>query len=136
MNNKHFRTWTIATLTLAVICTLMRSFWQIAVIPTAGQMVIFIPIIVGLIFGTVIFIYIALKPQRIRSLFFLTLISLAVTGGLAAGLIHYVNFMTSPGADPVLSKIISTCFLIAGISAYFLAICFLWSLRKTKESHG
>ena len=136
MNNKHFKIWTIATLTLAVICTLIRSFWQIAVIPTADTMVIFVPVIAGLIFGTALFIYIAVKPQRIRSLFFLILISVAVTGGLVAGLIHFGNFITSPEGEPVLSKVISGCFLIAGLSAYFLVICFLWSRRKTKESHG
>jgi len=136
MNNKHFKIWTIATLTLAVICTLIRSFWQIAVIPTADTMVIFVPVIAGLIFGTALFIYIAVKPQRIRSLFFLILISVAVTGGLVAGLIHFANFITSLEGEPVLSKVISSCFLIAGLSAYFLIICFLWSRRKTKESHG
>ena len=136
MNNKHFKIWTIATLTLAVICTLIRSFWQIAVIPTADTIVIFMPVIVGLIFGTALFIYIAAQPQRIRSLFFLILISVAVTGGLVAGLIHFANFITSPEGEPVLSKVISCCFLIAGLSAYFLVICFLWSRRKTKESHG
>lgn len=136
MNYKHFKIWTIATLTLAVICTLIRSFWQIAVIPTADMMVIFVPVIVGLIFGTALFIYIAVQPQRIRSLFFLILISVAVTGGLVAGLIHFVNFITSSEGEPVLSKVISSCFLIAGLSAYSLILCFLWSLRKTKESHG
>jgi len=136
MNNKHFKIWTIATLTLAIICTLIRSFWQIAVIPTADTMVIFVPVIAGLIFGTALFIYIAVKPQRIRSLFFLILISVAVTGGLVAGLIHFVNFITSLEGEPVLSKVISSCFLIAGLSAYFLILCFLWSRRKTKESHG
>jgi len=136
MNYKHFKIWTIATLTLAVICTLIRSFWQIAVIPTADMMVIFVPVIVGLIFGTALFIYIAVQPQRIRSLFFLILISVAVTGGLVAGLIHFVNFITSSEGEPVLSKVISSCFLIAGLSAYSLILCFLWSLRKTRESHG
>ena len=136
MTNRHFKIWTIATLTLAVICTLIRSFWQIAVIPTADTMVIFVPVIAGLIFGTALFIYIAVQPQRIRSLFFLILISVAVTGGLVAGLIHYVNFITSPEGEPVLSKVISSCFLIAGLSAYFLILSFLWSLRKTKESYG
>ncbi len=136
MNYKHFKIWTIATLTLAVICTLIRSFWQIAVIPTADMMVIFVPVIVGLIFGTALFIYIAVQPQRIRSLFFLILISVAVTGGLVAGLIHFVNFITSSEGEPVLSKVISSCFLVAGLSAYSLILCFLWSLRKTRESHG
>ncbi len=136
MNNKHFKIWTIATLTLAIICTLIRSFWQIAVIPTADTIVIFMPVIVGLIFGTALCIYIAAQPQRIRSLFFLILISVAVTGGLVAGLIHFANFITSPEGEPVLSKVISSCFLIAGLSAYFLVICFLWSRRKIKESHG
>lgn len=136
MNKKHFKIWTVATLTLAVICTLIRSFWQIAVIPTADTMVIFLPVIAGLIFGTVLFIYVAIQPQRIRSLFFIILISLAVTGGLVAGLIHYANFITSLEGDPVLSKVISSCFLIAGLSAYILVLCFLWSLRKNKESHG
>jgi hypothetical protein len=53
-----------------------------------------------------------------------------------AGLIHFANFITSLEGEPVLSKVISSCFLIAGLNAYFLILCFLWSLRKNKESHG
>jgi len=136
MSNKHFKIWTIATVILAFICALIRSIWQIAVIPTADTMVIFLPSVAGLIFGIALLIYIAVKPERIRSLFFLILISLAVTGVLVAGLIHFVNFITSPEGEPVLSKVISSCFLLAGLSAYFLVICFLWSRRKAKESHG
>lgn len=136
MNNKHFKIWTIATLTVAVICIVIRSAWQIAVIPTADTIVIFLPLIVALIGGTALFIYIAMKPERLRSPFFLIVVAVAVNGGMVAGIIHYANFITSPDAEPVLSKVISTCFLLAGLSAYFLILCFLWSLRKTKERHG
>lgn len=136
MNNKHFKIWTIATLSVAVLCIIIRSAWQIAVIPTADTIVIFLPLIVALIGGTALFIYVAIKPERMRNLFFLIIITIAVSGGMVAGVIHYTNFITSPDAEPVLSKVISTCFLLAGLSAYFLILCFLWSLLKTKERHG
>ena len=136
MNNKYFKIWIIATLTLAVICTLIRSFWQIAVIPTSGTMIIFIPLIVALVGANALFIYIAVKPERLRNLFSLIVITVALTGGLVAGVSHFVNFIISEHAEPSLSKVIGACVLSSSVSAYFLVLYYLWSRRKTKESHG
>ena len=136
MNYRHLKMWTIVTLTVAILSIIMRSLWQIAVIPTAGTMVIFVPLVVALIGGNILLVYIVLNPQRLKKLVSLTVITAAMTGGMVAGIIHYVNFIMSPEAEPLLSKIISACFLSSGLSAYFLILWFLWSMRKTGESYG
>jgi hypothetical protein len=136
MKNTHLKVWLIATITVAIIGIVIRSFWQIAVIPTSGTMIIFVPLIVALVGANALFIYIAIKPQRLRNLFSLIVITVALTGGLVAGVSHFVNFIISPRAEPFLSKIIGACVLSSSISAYFLMLYYLWSRRKTKESHG
>lgn len=136
MKTTNLKIWFIATITVAVIGIVIRSFWQIVVIPTSGTMVIFIPLIVALVGANALFIYIAVKPQRLRNLFSLIVITLALTGGLVAGVSHFVNFIISENAEPFLSKVIGACVLSSSVSTYFLVLYYLWSRRKTKESHG
>lgn len=136
MNNRLLKIWLIATITVAIIGIVIRSFWQIVVIPTPGTMVIFIPLIVALLVANALFAYIVARPERLRSIFSLTVITLVLTGGLVAGVTHFINFIISPLADPFLSKVISACVLSSSLSAYLLILYFLWSLRKTRGSHG
>ena len=136
MNNITLKIWLIITFTVAVLGIVIRSIWQIVVIPTSGTMIIFIPLIIALVGANALLAYIALEPPRIRNIFSLTVITTALTGGLVAGVAHFYNFIISPLAEPFWSKVIGACVLSSSVSAYFLIICFLWSLRKTKESHG
>ena len=136
MNDKLWKPWLIGTFTIAVIGIVIRSIWQIVVITTSGTMVIFIPLILALVGANALLIYIVLKPERLTNMLSLTVITLVLTGGLIAGVSHFYNFIISPLADPFWSKVISACVLSSSVSAYFLIIWFLWSLRKKRQRDG
>ena len=136
MNSSLWKPWLIATFTLAAAGIVIRSIWQIVVIPTADSMAIFLPLILALVFVNALLIYIVLKPERLTSLLTLMVISLALTAGLIAGVIHFINFILSPLADHFWSKVISACILTSSLSAYFLILWFFWSLRQKGQSNG
>ena len=136
MNDKLWKPWIIGTFTIAVIGIVIRSIWQIVVITTSGTMVIFIPLILALVGANALLIYIVLKPERLTNMLSLTVITLVLTGGLIAGVSHFYNFIISPLADPFWSKVISACVLSSSVSAYFLIIWFLWSLRIKRKRDG
>jgi hypothetical protein len=136
MNSSSWKPWLIATFSIAVIGIVIRAIWQIAVIPTAGTMIIFIPLILAMVGADLLLVYVVLKPERLTNLFSLILISVALTAGLIAGVTHFVNFIISPLADPFWSKVVSSCILASSLSAYFLILWFFWSLRQKRQSDG
>jgi hypothetical protein len=136
MNNAIWKPWIIGTLTIAVAGIVIRSIWQIVVITTPGTMLIFIPLILALVGANALLIYIVARPERLTNLFSLTIITLVLTGGLIAGVTHFVNFIISDLAHHFWSKVISACVLSSSVSAYFLIIWFLWSLRIKRQRHG
>ena len=136
MNSSLWKSWLIVIITVAVAGGVIRSIWQIVVIPTSGTMLIFIPAILALIGGNTLLAYIIVKPERLTSLLSLTVMTLVLTGGLVAGTIHFINFIISPLADPFWSKVISSCILFSCVSGYFMILWFLWSLRKKRQING
>ena len=130
MDYSRFKVWFIATFTLAVIAVVIRSIWQIVAIPTTGTMLIFIPLSLALLGMDALFAYLVINPQKLLSRPFLIGITIALTGGLLAGVTHFVRFIISPEADPFLSKIIGFCVLLSSTSAYLLVVWLLWSFRK------
>lgn len=130
MNYSRLKIWFIVTFTLVVIAVVIRSIWQIVVIPTPGTMLIFIPLILALLGIDALFAYLAINPQKFKSLPFLIGITVALTAGLLAGITHFVRFIISPEAEPVLSKVIGNCVVLSCISAYLLVLRLIWSLRK------
>jgi hypothetical protein len=135
MNNSHRKTWFIITFTLAAVAIIIRAIWQIVVIPTTGTMLIFIPLILAILGANALFAYLVLKPDRFKSVPFLTGITVALTAGLIAGVAHFVRFIISPVADPFWSKVIGWLVLLSSISAYFLILNIIWSARN-KRIHG
>jgi len=125
------RIWLAATITLTVTGIVIRSIWQIVVIPTAGTFRIFIPLILALLGLNAVIIYLAVKPQKLKSLPIVIGITVVATVGLIAGVAHFVHFIVSPEAAPVLSKIISAFVILPSLSAYLLLLYFFWSLRKS-----
>lgn len=130
MNYSRLKIWFIVTFSLVVIAVVIRSIWQIVVIPTPGTMLIFIPLILALLGIDALFAYLAINPHKFKSLPFLIGITVALTAGLLAGVTHFVRFIISPEAEPILSKIIGSCVVLSCISAYLLVIWLIWSLRK------
>jgi hypothetical protein len=130
MNYTRLKIWFIVTFTLVVIAIVIRSIWQIVVIPTPGTMLIFIPLILALLGIDALFAYLAINPQKFKSLPFLIGITVVLTAGLLAGVTHFVRFIPSPEAEPVLSKTIGSLVILSCVSGYLLVIWLLWSLRK------
>ncbi len=130
MKYRHLQVWITVTVTLAVIAIVIRSIWQIVVIPTQGTMIIFIPLILALLGGDALVAYLAWNPQQLRSLPALIGISTVLTAGLIAGVSHFAHFIPSPEAAHPLSKVIGAFVLLSSLSAYSLALWFLWSLRR------
>ena len=123
--------WFVVTITIAVSGIVIRSVWQIMVIPTAGTLRIFIPLILALLGLNAVIIYLTIKPQKLKSLPIVIGIIVVATAGLMAGVTHFVHFIVSPEAAPVLSKIIATSVILPSLSAYLLLLYFIWSLRKS-----
>ena len=132
MNCSFFRIGIIISFTLAVIAVVIRAVWQIVVIPTAGTVVIFIPLILTLLGADTLVIYLVVKPSlnKLRNLLVIIGITLVLTAGLVAGVSHFMHFITSPEADPLLSKIIGFLVLFSSLIAYILILWLLWSFWK------
>jgi len=77
MNYSRLKIWFIVTFTLVVIAVVIRAIWQIVVIPTPGTMLIFIPLILALLGMNALFAYLAVNPQKLRSLPFLIGVTVA-----------------------------------------------------------
>jgi hypothetical protein len=134
MHYARLKIWFIVTFSLAVIAIVIRSIWQITSIPTGGTMLIFIPLILALLGADALFAYLVIRPEKMRSGWFATGITVVLTAGLLAGVTHFVRFIISPKADPVLSKIIGALVLSSSVSAYFIVIYIVWSLRKAGKN--
>ena len=133
MKYSLLKIWFIVTFTIVVIAIVIRSIWQIVIIPTPGTMLIFIPLILALLGIDALFAYLAVNPQKLRGLPFLIGITVALTAGLLAGVTHFVRFIISPEAEHVLSKVIGSCVVLSSTSAYLMVLWFIWSLRKAER---
>ncbi len=132
MKYARLRIWFIVTFTLAVIALVIRGIWQVVVIPTPGTMVIFLSIIVTLLAGEAAIIYLVLRPEKIKSLPAAIFLTAAVTAGLVAVLTHFFRFIGTPQAEPFLSKVIASLLTASTVNAFFIAIYFVWSLRRAR----
>ena len=130
MDYSRLRIWFIVTFTLAVLAIVIRAIWQIVVIPTLATMLIFVPLILAILGMNALFAYLVVNPQKLRGLPFLTGITVALTAGLLAGVVHFVRFIISPLAEHFLCKIIGFLVVLSSISAYLLVLRIIWSLRK------
>jgi hypothetical protein len=132
MNYTRLKIWFIVAFTLAVAAIIIRAIWQIVDIPTGGTMLIFIPLILALLFAEFLVIYLLMRPKRLKSLPFTVGITIALSAGLVAGVTHFVRFIISDKADPLLSKLISSLVLAASLGAYSLILYAIWSFRRAK----
>ncbi len=132
MNYSYFKIGIILSFTLAVAAVVTRSIWQIVVIPTAGTMIIFIPLILTLLGADALVVYLTIKPslQKLGNLAVAIGLTLVFTAGLVAGVSHFAHFIPSPEADPLLSKIIGFFVLLSSLIAYLLVIWLIWAFWK------
>ena len=134
MNYSRIKVWFVATFTLAVIAVVIRSIWQIVAIPTQGTMLIFIPLITALLGLDALFAYVLFRPVIFRTMPFIIGMTVVLTASLVAGTTHFVNFITSPLAEPFWSQVIGWLVMISSFSAYLLVIRVIWSFRRPGEA--
>ena len=134
MNHSRLKVWCTVTFTMAVIAIVIRAIWQIVVIPTPHTMLIFVPFIVALLGVDALVVYLVFKPEKLKSLPFSIGITVGLTAGLLAGVTHFVRFITSTQADPFFSKVIGYLIVLSSVSAYFIFLYVIWSLRKAKNN--
>jgi len=133
MNNAQFRAWCVITFSMSVIAIVIRAIWQIVVIPTPKTMLIFIPLIVALIVVDALIAYLVFKPEKLKSLPFSIGITVGLSAGLLAGVTHFYRFIVSTQADPFFSKVIGWLIVTSSVSAYFILVYVVWSLRKNRN---
>jgi hypothetical protein len=134
MKHTRLKIWFIITFTLAVAAIVTRSIWQIVDITTVGTMLIFIPLILALLGADALFAYLMVRPEKMKSMWFATGLTVILTAGLLAGITHFVRFIISPQADPFLSKVISALVLSSSVSAYSIIIYIVWASRRTGKN--
>ena len=133
MSKSRFRAWCVITFSLAVIAIVIRAIWQIVVIPTPKTMLIFVPLIVALIGMDAFIAYLVARPEKIKGLAFSIGCTGALSAGLLAGLTHFYRFIISTQADPFFSKVIGWLIVTSSVSAYFILVYVIWSLRKNRN---
>lgn len=134
MNYSRLKVWCTVTFTMAVIAIVIRAIWQIVVIPTPHTMLIFVPLIVALLGVDALVAYLVFKPEKLKKLPFSIGITVALTAGLLAGVTHFVRFIISTQADPFFSKVIGYLIVLSSVSAYFIFLYVIWSLRKARNN--
>ena len=134
MNHSHIKAWLFGTFTLAVIAVVIRSIWQIVVIPTPGTMLIFIPLTLALLGLDALFAYASFKPGIFRTTPFIIVMTVVLTASLVAGTTHFVHFIVSPLAEPFWSQVIGWLVMISSFSAYLLVVAIIWSSRRPGEA--
>ncbi|MFC1912420.1 hypothetical protein ACFLXG_04630 [Chloroflexota bacterium] len=135
MKYLYLRIGIIVSLTLALSAIIIRSIWQIVVIPTAGTMLIFIPLIFTLLGANILVAYLTIKPslKKLKNMGVAIGITLILTGGLVAGVTHYIHFIPSPEATHFLSKLMGTFIVLASVIAYLFLVWLTWSFRKNRR---
>ncbi len=128
--------WFMVTVTMALLAVVIRAVWQIVVIPTASTMSIFIPLIFTLLSLNALIIYFTINPRlkKLKSPPVLIGFVMVLTAGLISSTAHYNNYIFSPEAEPLASKVVATLLLLGTISAYFLASWVIWSIWKSRRN--
>jgi hypothetical protein len=130
MKHLRLRIWFIVTFTLAVTALVARCLWQIVVIPAPGTILVFLPIIVALLGAEAAVIYLTLRPEKIKSRPAAVILSVAAAAGTTAVVAHFARFITTPEAEPILSKVIASLLTAATVNFFFIIIYLAWSVRR------
>jgi len=134
MKSLPFRICLIAGMTFAASAAITRLVWAL----TKSMPVVSLVILILLIFAALgvyaLILYLTIKPslKKLISLPVAISVTMVFTGALAGATIHYIRFVPSPGANSLLSLVIASLLLAAGISIYLLLLWGIWKARKTK----
>ena len=134
MNKLRLKIWLIFTITLPIAAIIIRLIWQYLVIPTTN-LTMLILLIMALLGIYALFVYLTLKPElkKLKTPPVRILVTALATGGIISGIIHMMRFIPSPECGPPLSIILVGLYLVAGFSAYFMLLWFIWFRGKGGE---
>lgn len=134
MSNLRLRVWLMVSVALASSAVIIRLAWELTFHNATGTIVIVALLILATLSIYALFLYLTIKPswKKVRSLPVRVWFTVITTACLISGVIHFIRFVPSPEAASPLSVVIASLLLLAGISAYLLALLFVWSIWKTK----
>jgi len=132
------RIWFLVTIAPVFVAVIIRIVWEVIVNSSVDGLVMSILVILGLLGFYALICYLTLKPNLIilKSLPLWLGVAIMATGGLISGIIHLVRFIPSPEVGLPWSIVIAVLYLLAGTSAYFMLLWFVWSLWKGKGNRG
>ena len=134
MSYLPLRVWLMVSITLALSAVMIRLAWEVTFTTAVGSMVIIALLMLVALSLYALALYLAIKPalKTVRSLPIRIWVTVIITAGLISGIIHFIRFVPSPEAAAPLSVVIATLLLLAGISAYLLALVLIWSIWPAK----
>ena len=134
MNKSRLKIWLIFTITLPIAAIIIRLIWQYVVIPTTN-LAMLIMLILAFLGAYALFVYLTLKPglKKLKKMPIGILVTALATGGIISGVIHMMRFIPSSECRPPLSIILVGLYLVAGVSAYFMLLWFVWFRGKGGE---
>jgi hypothetical protein len=135
MKHQPLRIWFLATLIPVFGAIIIRIIWEVVVNPSTSGLAMSILVILGLVGLYALIFYFTFKPNRkiLTSLPLWIGLAIMATGGLAAGIIHATRFIPSPQVGLPWSLVIVFLYLLAGVSAYFMLLWFVWYLWKSQD---
>ena len=136
MNHFLPRVWLIVSCTLALSAGTIRLAWEIYVNPHIATLFAVIPAILVIAGTNALIIYLLIKPsmKKIKGLPVRIWVTVIVTAGIIASIIHYIRFIPLTEGNPPLSIIIATLLMIAAISGYMVVLWIFW-FTGTKKRH-
>jgi hypothetical protein len=136
MNNLYLKIGIIASFTMAVVAVVTRSIWEMVDPPNVKAMIIFIPLVIALLGTDALVVYLTIKPslKKLTKLPVVIGITFVLTGGLIAGVTHFIRFIISSQAQLLISKVIGSFILGSSLLAYLLLVWLFWSLWRKRNS--
>jgi hypothetical protein len=135
MKSLPFRICFIASMTFITGAGIVRLIWALtSPLPVVSKVILILLIFAALGIYALI-LYLTIKPslKKLTSLPVVILVTVVFTGALAGATIHYIRFITSPGASSPLSLIIACLLEASGISLYAVLLWGIWKARKSRK---
>jgi len=133
MEYLRIRIWCAATITLLVAAAIVRLVWHFvslgSVLPTDGW-ALGILLMIAAIGAYGLFLYLMVRPNRIRSLVSKIWFTMIATSAFAGATIHFARYVPSPEASSSISLVLAIVLLVAVVNAYLLALNLAWSALK------
>jgi hypothetical protein len=135
MKSLYLRIWAMVVLTLALGAAITRLAWGITDVSHAGSLAIISLLMAAILATYALLLYLAIRPslKKLMGLPVAILATVVAGGGIIGSVIHFIRFVTSPGASSSLSIWISSLLLGSGVVLCGLILWVVWRFRKGKR---